>query len=356
MENKHNKYTLAQYQSLPLDAKIRMTQERIRAWYEYWDAEGAGCYVSFSGGKDSIVLKHIVDNMYDDVPSVFVDTGLEYPEIKELINDIKNNKYKKFGFNNNIEVLRPEKSFNQVIKEYGYPVISKEVAQVIAESKKILKSLNKKEIKYSYSYRRLKGLGEYAKTTVKNKRYTWEEQQALSAGYPNSDRSSYNCSKYEYLLDAPFNIDNKCCDIMKKKPFKKYEKEHNRKGFVGTMAYESFARKQAWIKTGCNAFNSSRPKSSPLSFWTEQDILQYIKIYNLPIAKVYGDIVINDNNKLELTGVNRTGCMFCMFGVHLEKEPNRFQQMKSTHPQLYDYCINKLNLKEVLEFIGVPYE
>ena len=71
---------------------------------------------------------------------------------------------------------------------------------------------------------------------------------------------------------------------------------------------------------------------------------------------MYGDIVINDNNKLELTGVNRTGCMFCMFGVHLEKEPNRFQKMKNTHPQLYDYCINKLNLKEVLEFIGVPYE
>lgn len=173
---------------------------------------------------------------------------------------------------------------------------------------------------------------------------------------PNNDRSNYNCSKYEYLLDAPFDISNKCCDIMKKNPFKKYEKECNRKGFVGTMAVESLARRQAWIRTGCNAFNSSVPKSSPLSFWTQQDILQYIKTYNIPIAKVYGDIVINDNNKLELTGVNRTGCMFCMFGVHLEKKPNRFQRMKSTHPQLYDYCINKLNLKEILEFIGVPYE
>lgn len=142
MENKHDRYTLAQYQSLPLDAKIRMTQERIRAWYEYWDEKGTGCYVSFSGGKDSTVLKHIVDNMYNDIPSVFADTGLEYPEIREFVNDIKNNKYKKFGFNNNIETLEPEMPFNRVIKEYGYPVISKEVAQVIAESKKFLKSLN----------------------------------------------------------------------------------------------------------------------------------------------------------------------------------------------------------------------
>lgn len=186
MEKKHDKYTLAQYQSLPLDAKIRMTKERIRAWYEYWDEKGVGCYVSFSGGKDSTVLKHIVDSMYDDVPSVFVNTGLEYPEIREFVNDIKNNKYKKFGFNNNIEILEPEIPFNQVIKEYGYPVISKEVAEVVFESKKFLKSLDEGggRSKYSYSYRRLKGLGEYAKTTVKNKRYTWEEQQALSAGYP----------------------------------------------------------------------------------------------------------------------------------------------------------------------------
>ena len=334
-----------------------MTQERIRAWYEYWDEKGYGCYVSFSGGKDSTVLKHIVDNMYDDAPSVFVDTGLEYPEIREFVNDIKNNKYKKFGFSNNIEILKPEKPFNQVIKEYGYPVISKEVALVVEGSKKFLKNLKKRGgLNIPTRTEDLKAWENMPKRLLKIKGILGKNNKPCLPDTPNSDRSNYNCSKYEYLLDAPFNISHKCCDIMKKKPFKKYEKEHNRKGFVGTMANESFARRQAWIKTGCNAFNSSHPKSSPLSFWTEQDILQYIKTYNIPIAKVYGDIIINDNNKLELTGINRTGCMFCMFGVHLEKEPNRFQRMKSTHPQLYDYCINKLNLKEVLEFIGVPYE
>ena len=120
------------------------------------------------------------------------------------------------------------------------------------------------------------------------------------------------------------------------------------------------------------------PKSKPLSFWTEQDILRYIKQFNVPYCPVYGDIQIkrssaNEQIKgqinlidylgcyepedtLETTGCDRTGCMFCMFGCHLEKEPNRFQRMKQTHPKQYEYCMDKLGLKEVLEYIGVPYE
>ena len=57
MENKHQSYDLAQMQSLPLTAKIIMTQQRVRAWYEHWDGQ---VYVAVSGGKDSQVLAHIV--------------------------------------------------------------------------------------------------------------------------------------------------------------------------------------------------------------------------------------------------------------------------------------------------------
>ena len=60
--------------------------------------------------------------------------------------------------------------------------------------------------------------------------------------------------------------------------------------------------------------------------------------------------------ELYTTGVNRTGCMFCMFGVQLEKEPNRFQKMKETHPKQYDYCMNKLGLSKVLDFMGINYK
>ena len=77
----------------------------------------------------------------------------------------------------------------------------------------------------------------------------------------------------------------------------------------------------------------------PLSIWIEKDIWDYIKKHNLEYSKIYD------------MGENRTGCMFCMFGVHLEKGENRFDRMKKTHLQIYNYCMDKLGLKEVLEYI-----
>lgn len=177
------------------------------------------------------------------------------------------------------------------------------------------------------------------------------------------------------MIDAPFMVSAKCCAVMKHKPINQYEKLTGRKAIIGTMATESVNREQAWIVNGCNAFEAKTPTSQPLSFWTEQDILHYIKKFNVPYCPVYGEIKIDDNPEFEgqmnwidylgcydpqdaltTTGCNRTGCMFCMFGCHLEKEPNRFQRMKVTHPKQYAYCMDKLGLKEVLEYIGVPYE
>ena len=142
---------------------------------------------------------------------------------------------------------------------------------------------------------------------------------------------------------------------MKKNPAHKYHKETGRVPFVATMAQESRLRTQTYLKQGCNGFKNKIPTSTPIAFWTEQDILRYLKEFNVPYCKVYGDIIKDSTGKLKTTGCQRTGCMFCCYGVHLEKEPNRFQLMERTHPKLYDYCLNKLGLKEVLEYIGVKY-
>lgn len=107
-----------------------------------------------------------------------------------------------------------------------------------------------------------------------------------------------------------------------------------------------------------------------MSFWTEQDVLEYIYTRKIPYAPVYGDIFIGEDGKYHTTGTQRTGCMFCMFGCHLEKEPNRFQRLAETHPKIYDYCIgggsetdgiwqpdnHGLGLGKVLGYIGVSYE
>ena len=301
-------------QNYPLDLKIEKTKLRIREWYEHYNGE---VYISFSGGKDSTVLLDIVRNMYPDVEAVFSNTGLEYPEIVKFVKYIPN-----------VRILKPELTFKQVIDQKGYPVISKSVANTVRLARK-----NIEDGKDTLRVRRIKG---------------------LEVG------SKFNKGKWEFLLDAPFKISDECCNEMKKKPFKKYEKETGRVPFIGTLAVESQQREAVYLKTGCNAFNSKRPKSTPLGFWTEQDILQYIFENNLTICSVYGDVVEESdmlgNKNYRTTGEQRTGCMFCMFGCHLEKEPNRFQRMKYTHPKQYKYCMEKLNLKEVLDYINVKYD
>lgn len=358
MSNKHLPHDLKQMQSLPLEAKIIMTQQRIRQWYEYWEGN---VYVSFSGGKDSTVLKHIVDGLYSDVPAVFVNTGLEYPEIQKFARDIKAGKYD--CFNSDVEIVYPEMRFDEVVKEYGYPVVSKSVALKVMRVKKA-----EKEGKISACMKFFDGKAEMA----------------------NGKKSKYNIPKWKYLLNADFKISNMCCDIMKKAPAKQYYKDTRRMAIIGTLAVESMARQDSWIKNGCNAFEAKNPTSQPLSFWTEQDILHYIKKYNVPYCSVYGDIVIDVNSEIEgqinlidvigdyeetdrlkTTDCDRTGCMFCMFGCHLEKGENRFQKLKRTHPRQYDFCINGgeyneegkwqpnkegLGLAKVLDYIGVDYE
>lgn len=372
--NKHMPYDLKQMQSLPLEAKIMMTQQRIRQWYDHWDGE---VYVSFSGGKDSTVLKHIVDNtpgVYD-VPAVFVNTGLEYPEIQQFVREVKAGKYD--CFNSNVEIVRPEMRFDDVIKKYGYPVVSKDVSNTISGAKNSIKN-------GVYSHR-------LCKLGVQKYEYGGLYDEGKFDYKRTLEKSMYRQDKWRFLLDADFNVSNYCCDVMKKKPSKQYEKQTGRKPIIGTMAWESQNRRTAWIRHGCNAYEGKRQTSQPMSFWTEQDVLHYIKKFNVPYCSVYGDIIIKETDEevmagqvnmidylqdyepqdiLTTTGCNRTGCIFCMFGCHLEKEPNRFQRLKETHPRQYEYCINGgemvdgkwqpnkegLGLGRVLDYIGVKYD
>ncbi len=311
-------------QSQSLERKVRITQTRIMEWYEHYKGQ---VYISFSGGKDSTVLLDLARRVYPDIEAVFVDTGLEYPEIREFVKTFEN-----------LTTIRPKMRFDEVIKKYGYPLISKDTSQAICEAR------NKPD-------------------GAKALRFQTGNEHSLKYG------ARYDLSKWRYLLESDIPISHMCCNVLKKRPFKDFEKRTSKKAIIGTMTEESMLRQSEWFKTGCNGFNTKRPQSKPISFWTEQDILHYIKRFNIPYCKVYGDIVPKSEiigqlamddvpTDLMTTGCKRTGCMFCMFGVHLEKEPNRFQMMKITHPKQYDYCIreeNGLGLGKVLDFIGVKY-
>lgn len=105
-------------QNYPLELKIMKTKLRIQEWVSYYGLDGV--YISFSGGKDSTVLLHIARELYPDIKALYIDTGLEYPEVKQFVKTW-----------DNVDIVRPKLSFKQVLENYGYPVISKEQSQYI---------------------------------------------------------------------------------------------------------------------------------------------------------------------------------------------------------------------------------
>lgn len=320
-DNKYTREDLKTMQSWPLERKIQVTQTRIIEWYQRNDGK---VYVSFSGGKDSTVLLDLVRRIYPDVPAVFIDTGLEYPELREFVKTVPN-----------VTWIKPEMNFRKVIEKYGYPVISKDVSHCVHWGRKYINENGR--------------VGERAYKRLTQPSYT-----------KDGKISPYDIHKYGFLLDAPFNISDRCCNVMKKDTAHKYEKNTGNKPILATMAQESQLRTTSWLKHGCNAFEAVYPSSKPMSFWTEQDVLCFLYKTKIPYASVYGDIVCEDG-KYSTTGCTRTGCVFCGFGCHLEKEPNRFQRLKETHPKLWNYCMKPwdeggLGMKEVLEYIGVKPE
>lgn len=355
---RHNRGDLQQMQSLPLWAKVRMTEQRIQIWHDAWkryeiinektgkiryitdtqepneeghwieivkvkkgqeiikrklrkgtklkpyeyiqSEEGGKVYISRSGGKDSDVLGNIAKEMGLEIPQIFINTGLEDRTVRKHGEEVAD------------KTLHPSMPPIKVIQKYGYPIISKDVAQCIYELQ--VARDNGSECKKTYRMKKLNG-------TLRKK---------------NGELSQFNMPQWKFLLYAPFRISHMCCDESKKKPAKKYEKESGNMPIIGTMAEESRNRESKWLNTGCNAFELERPTSQPLSFWTEQDILQYIAIKGLDIAKAYGN-VIYDGEKYKTTGTDRTGCVFCLFGITRDKE--RIARLQIKDPQLADYVL-----------------
>lgn len=178
---------------------------------------------------------------------------------------------------------------------------------------------------------------------------TKDTNNPVKANLPKEDRSNFSQEKYQFFLDAPFEISNQCCNVMKKNPAHTYYKKTHRTPITAEMADESRLRIQKWLQNGCNGFHLKIPKSTPMAFWTEQDVLQYIKQNNLPICSVYGDVIedyeatgqiegqmslFENEVPLTTTKCKRTGCMLCGFGCHM-KDDNRFLLLKETHPGMY---------------------
>ncbi len=288
-------------QSWTLNQKIDHAVGAVEA---FLSKTGKTPYVSFSGGKDSTVLLDLVRRFVDpNIKAVFCNTGNEYPEIVRFVRSTEN-----------VQIITPGVTVRDVLSKYGFPLISKEQAKGIRQLK-----TTKSE--------RLRSILLYGTDPKKG----WKKGKVSDC--------------WQYLVNKPFMISEKCCDCLKKRPFAKYGKETNEVPIIGIMAGESKLRQQTYIhRGGCNSFKEDHLASYPISIWTDADIWAYLRKFKVPYCELYDK------------GHTRTGCMFCGFGAHIEKV-SRFELLYDLHPKAYDlfmnYQNNGITYREALRTIGI---
>jgi 3'-phosphoadenosine 5'-phosphosulfate sulfotransferase (PAPS reductase)/FAD synthetase len=281
-------------QGWTLEQKIDHSLGAIEQFYVFTNGK---CVIMFSGGKDSTVLLHLARTIYPDIKAVFINTTNEFSEILNFVKTI-----------DNVDTILPSTTFLTTIREFGFPLISKKVAKAIG----YVKNPSPKNDK------------------VRNLVLTGVNSSGESC------KSFKLAKKWMFLADEKFDITHKCCDLLKHKPAAKYQKEHGVLPIIGTMAENSQQRKGNYLDYGCNILDGANPKSRPLSIWTDDDIWAYIKKFNVPYCDIYDK------------GEHNTGCAYCGFGCHLEKE-SRFERLQQREPKRYNQMMNLTNN-------GIKYE
>lgn len=319
----YKKAILTMRQRYPLDMKIKMAEMRISKFVEYYGESGV--YISFSGGKDSLVVLDIARRLFPNIKAVFCDTWMEYPSLRAYVNTFSN-----------VDRVKPDMLLKDIIDRFGWCFPSKDVSEMIWAAR------NGKQ----WAINKLNGLdkngkpSEYRKQYIKWNKLCWDSD----------------------ILISPY-----CCIEQKEKPVRRYERETGRHPILGLLAQESARRTEAWIRTGCNSFDGNRPVSKPISFFTEQDVLRYIWYRGLVVAPPYGEIcpcgsccgqtylfpadeMDIDHTRLCCTGEKRTGCIFCLVGAHLDRGA-KIKRLKQYNKRLYEYCMEELGMEKVLKWI-----
>lgn len=280
---------LKQRQSWPLNIKIKKSINTIERFYEIY---GGAVYIS-KGGVDSNLIEWLANQSAyaDKIECVCVASV-------EPVENIKHN----FQLGN--KLLKSDISKKKVIKDWGYPLISKQVAMSISR------------------YERTK--------------FDWVKEKRLNGYIGRNGKLIKDGSipkKYREFTYAPFELSEKCCDKTKKKPLKQYEKDTGKYPITGELAEESRDREKEYLKHGCIMHEKKRPKCTPIGFWTAQDVMQCIYENNIPIPAIYGEVIKLEDGSFKFSGEQRSGCECCAFG--LVQDPQRFERLKMRKPNLY---------------------
>lgn len=323
------------------------------AW-EFYNAMEGQCYVAV-GGLDSITLYVFLRSIGIDVPAVSV-SALEDKSIQEV--------HKALG----IQRLKPLRSKNGVIREFGWPVISKEIAGKIS----LLQRPSDKNatVRHAIITGETGAQGGYRSGTRMKLPDRWlklfggADAEGAALGYAEAD----------------FRVSDKCCYYLKEKPCDDYHKASGRWPYMGLMASEGGRREKALAINGCNYISANTKRSCPFATFQRQDLLtlalemdawykSHTDLFPGPpvdsiIPAIYGEIQEDPDGTLRTTKAQRTGCSMCGFGVHMEQRPHRFDQLWQRNPGEWEVWMHHVVQCEdgtwygwdrVLDYIGVEW-
>jgi len=327
-------------QQMPYEFKKNYAYKKAWEFFDECNKRGLNCHVSV-GGLDSITLFIFLKKIGIDVPGISVSV-LEDKSIQKVHDQL------------GIIKLKPYKSKVEVINEFGFPVISKEVASKI----ELLQnpSPDNATVRHAIMTGETGEYGGYRKDTRMKLPQRWLEL----FGGPENENEGVN------YKTAPFKVSAKCCYYLKEKPCDDWAKEHNSVPYLGLMASEGGRREKSLMINGCNYFGKSTIRSAPFAIFYRQDILKLALELDVPVPEIYGEIKKKPNGTLYTTKAQRTGCSMCGFGIHMEKRPHRFDMLRQSNPKEWEFwmyrCATDLGTGEkfgwgrVLDYIGVEWE
>ena len=323
---------MKQKQALPYEAKKIAAKQRVLEYYhEICDVRGADVHVSV-GGLDSITLFVFIRDF----------CGLNVPGVSASILEDKSVQavHKQLG----IECVKPVKPKAQVIKEFGYPIISKEIAAKI----ELLQnpSEQNKTVRHAIITGETGEYGGWQKDSRMKLPQRWLE---LFGGYEN-ENEGVNYKKPD------FKVSSKCCYYLKEKPCDDWAKAHNSYPYLGLMASEGGRRQKALMLHGCNYYGKTTVRSAPFAPFSRNDLLRLAVELNVPVPAIYGTIERNAKGEYYTTKAQRTGCSMCGFGIHMEKRPHRFDRLRKENYKEWHFWMYDMGWGHVLDYIGVKWE
>ena len=277
---------LHKYWKLDLEEKVKYAHKMLSTVFK----RHRHPVVCWSGGKDSTVVLYLVRLHEPDIPVIYIDSGVEFPETCEFVNFLANE------WNLNISSARPKagERFWDIGSKYGWPIFGKSIAANVRgaiRSGKIRPQMSLSE-----------------KILAKNK----------------------------------IHISARCCEFIQQKPTKEIERllQADLK-VIGLRASESRARAKLWIDYGDyyfvkRYFGRGRGiwKANPIAIWTEVDIWKYHEIHSIPHCKLYD------------MGYTRNGCWSCAMGIR----NGQLKRLRENHPELFKYLITQTEMgKELLK-------